>query len=143
MVQYRGAPTLAGYFTLANKYISVSPKSISETQRKRLRKFAMYDPRTKAYHLSAPLIAQLGKNYSNGYDSLLSGDEILSIACDKVKGVQDVLGGRYVYLECEDKPVLTEFYARNGFCEFDRRKLDRDETDLEGDYLVQLLRYLK
>ena len=53
------------------------------------------------------------------------------------------LGGRFVYLECEDKPKLIDFYAENGFCEFDRRPLDRDETDLSGDYLVQMLKYLK
>ena len=98
---------------------------------------------TKTYHLSAPLIAQLGKNYANGMDQLITGDELLKIACDEIRRVQYVLGGRFVYLECEDKPCLTDFYGRNGFCEFDRRSLDPDETDIEGEYLVQMLKYLK
>ena len=53
------------------------------------------------------------------------------------------LGGKFVYLECEDKPFLIEFYSRNGFCAFDRRRLDRDETGLDGDYLIQMLKYIK
>ena len=88
------------------------------------------------------MIAQLGKNFSNGYNKLITGDELLSLACEKVSIVQMAIGGRVVYVECEDKPQLTEFYSRNGFYEFDTRKLERDETELEGEYLVQMLRYL-
>ena len=56
------------------------------------------------------------------------------------------LGGRFVYIECEDIPALIEFYTskENGFCEFDKRPLDRDEVELlQGRYLVQLLKYIK
>jgi hypothetical protein len=65
------------------------------------------------------------------------------MACEQVKKVQLVLGGRYVYLECEDKPALLEFYERNGFCQFEKRKLDSDETGLTGEYLVQMLKYIE
>lgn len=48
-----------------------------------------------------------------------------------------------MYLECEDKPVLTEFYERNGFVTFGQRRLDSDEVDkFEGGYLIQMLKYL-
>lgn len=140
---YRGEPVLLGYFTLASKYITVSGKKLSSTMRKRIAKFSVFDPRIHAYCLSAPLIAQLGKNFTNSYDKLMTGDELLSLACDKVAKIQYDLGGRLAYLECEDKPYLLEFYSRNGFCEFDRRNLDPDETGLMGEYLVQLLRYIK
>ncbi|HBF3466448.1 TPA: N-acetyltransferase, partial [Clostridioides difficile] len=54
------------------------------------------------------------------------------------------MGGKIVYLECEDKPKLIEFYKDNGFVDFGKRSLDKDETDsLDGDYLVQMLKYLK
>ncbi len=146
MASYKGAPVLVGYFTLANKYISISAKmfqSRSSTLRRRISKFAAYNVDTKAYILTAPLIAQLGKNYSGGYDKLITGDELLSIACEKISRVQYDLGGRFAYVECEDKPQLTEFYGRNGFCEFDTRRLDPDETDaLCGEYLVQMLKYI-
>ncbi|MCU5941466.1 N-acetyltransferase, partial [Clostridioides difficile] len=53
-------------------------------------------------------------------------------------------GGKIVYLECEDKPKLIEFYKDNGFVDFGKRSLDKDETDsLDGGYLVQMLKYLK
>ena len=144
MASYKGEPVLVGYFALASKHITISSKifqSRSNGTRKRIAKFASYDPGIKSYILSAPLIAQLGKNYSNGYNRLITGDEILDIACEKISRIQYDLGGRFV--ECEDKAALVDFYSRNGFCEFDHRQLDADETDLlSGEYLVQLLKYI-
>lgn len=140
---YQGKMVLTGYYTLASKYITVSGKNLSSTMRKRIAKFSVFDPRIRAYCLSAPLIAQLGKNYANGYDKLITGDELLQLACEKVAKIQLDLGGRLAYLECEDKPALLDFYGRNGFCEFDRRTLDPDETGMTGEYLVQLLRYIR
>lgn len=139
---YRGQPEIAGYFTLANKYITVKKSRLSTNLAKRIAKFAVYDPTIRSYTLSAPLIAQLGKNYTNGLNCLITGDELLKLACDKVSKIQLELGGRVTYVECEDKPKLIEFYSSNGFCEFDRRTLDRDETGLAGEYLVQMLKYI-
>jgi len=79
----------------------------------------------------------------NGLDKLITGDELLQMACDRLSIIQMELGGRFVYLECEDVRKLREFYERNHFFEFDRRDLDADETDLKGKYLVQLMRYLE
>lgn len=146
MASYKGDPVLAGYFALASKHITISSKifqSRSSRTRKRIAKFASYDPGIKSYILTAPLIAQLGKNYNNGYNRLITGDELLDIACEKISRIQYDLGGRFSYVECEDKPALVDFYSRNGFCEFDHRPLDADETDLlSGEYLVQLLKYI-
>lgn len=143
MATYIGQSTLVGYFSLANKYISVPAEPLSNTQRRRIAKFSIYDSHLCAFCLSTPLIAQLGKNYFNGVDNLITGDALLSLACRKVASIQLALGGRYAYLECEDKPKLTEFYRRNGFQEFDRRVVDSDETGLDGKYLVQMLKYIK
>lgn len=144
---YKNEWVLVGYFALANKYIRISSKRLGKASgslRRRISKFASYDPVIKAYLLASPLIAQLGKNYANGYNELISGDELLTEACDKIKQIQIDVGGKFAYLECEDKPKLTDFYSRNGFCEFDHRLLDRDETDkMEGEYLVQMLKYIR
>lgn len=144
---YKEKWVLVGYFALANKYIRISAKRLgksSSSLRRRISKFATCDSTLKAYILAAPLIAQLGKNYSNGYNELITGDELLSEACNKIQRLQFDVGGKFAYLECEDKPKLIDFYSRNGFCEFDRRMLDRDETDkLDGKYLVQMLKYIK
>ena len=54
-----------------------------------------------------------------------------------------IAGGKFVYLECEDKPCLTNFYYDNDFINFGKRKLDKDEKDeLSGEYLMQMLRFL-
>ena len=143
---YQKEWVLVGYFALSNKYIKISAKYLgkaSGTLRKRIRKFASYDADLKAYILSAPLIAQLGKNYRNGYNELITGAELLNEACRKIGKIQLDLGGRFAYLECEDKIKLTQFYEQNGFCEFDCRTLDRDETErMDGTYLVQMLKYI-
>ena len=68
---------------------------------------------------------------------------LLSYACDTVKQAQALLGGKIVYLECEDKVRLLEFYRNNGFVDFGKRELEVDEKDdMEGKYLIQLLKYL-
>lgn len=140
---FRNTLVIIGYFTLANKNIIVSNKNISKTFRKRISKFGTFDPDRKGYNISAPLIAQLGKNYSNEYNNLITGDELLLMACNKVAKAQELIGGKIVYVECEDKPALLNFYTSNGFVNFGQRKLDRDETDLfTGEYLIQLLKYL-
>lgn len=142
---YKNEPQLVGYFTLANKYITINNKrKLSNSIRKRIRKFGSYNDDLKRFEISAPLIAQLGKNYSNNYNQLISGDELLKIALDNVKKVQQIVGGKFVYLECENKPKLVDFYKDNGFVDMGERKLDRDETGvLQGEYLIQMLRYLK
>ena len=141
---YKDEPVLVGYFTITQKYICVEKNSVSSNTYKRLKKFGERDLVYKQCNIIAPLIAQLGKNFSNEYNKLITGDELLAIACDKVREIQRLGGGKVVYLECEDKPKLVEFYSRNGFCDFGKRNLDRDERDkLSGEYLIQMLKYLE
>lgn len=144
---YQQKWVLVGYFSLASKYIRISAKRLGKTSsslRRRISKFATFDKDLKAYILPAPLIAQLGKNFSNGYNALITGSELLEEACHKIRRLQLDIGGKFAYLECEDKQKLVDFYANNGFCEFDNRPLDRDEIDkLDGRYLVQMLKYIK
>lgn len=140
---FKGKTVLVGYFAIAYKtfYIRASSK-LSAKMRSRIRKFARYIPETDNYEIVAPLIAQLGKNFTNGYDRAISGDELLKIACDHIQRIQSLAGGKIAYLECEDKPKLMAFYERNGFIEFDKRPLDKPDRDtFKSDYLVQMLRY--
>lgn len=139
---YKNEPVLVGYFTLAPKYIVIKKGSLSKTLQKRINKFTTYDVGSKQYITSASLIAQLGKNFTNGYNKLISGNELLKIATDKVKKIQDEIGGKLTYLECVDNLKLIDFYQSNGFVMFGKRTLERDETSLfEGEYLIQMLRY--
>lgn len=140
---YREKSVLIGYYTLAEKAFIVSSKmSISNSLRKKINKFATYSSELKAYMLPAPLIAQLGKNFANDYNKLISGDELLNMAIEDILLTRQLLGGKVVYLECEDKPRLIDFYKDNGFVQFGTRNLDKDETQLTGEYLVQMLKYI-
>lgn len=128
---------LVGYYTIASKVISIDRDVVTKREARKLREFGVFDEKTGKYTIAAPLIAQLGKNYSDGNDTLISGDELLHLAMDKVKKVQNEVGGRFAYLECEDEEHLIEFYERNEFKQFGKRNLDRDETDIRGTYLLQ------
>ena len=140
---YKQEPVLVGYFTLANKVFKIPNKNISKSLKKRITKFGRYDPDFKLYTISAPLIAQLGKNFTSNYSELITGDELLQMACDIIADIQLSIGGKIIYIECEDKPKLLSFYERNGFRKFSERQLDRASKDnIEGDYLLQLLKIL-
>lgn len=144
MASYRNTYVLAGYYTLANKIFCIDKDSLPNRKWKsRMAKFGQFDKTIHRYTVSAPLIGQLGKNYANGYNSLITGDELLKLALDKVREMQNIVGGKIVYLECEQKEMLIDFYTRNGFVNFGLRPLDRDETDkLSGESLIQMLRYM-
>ncbi len=142
---FKKEPVLVGYFTLSDKsiHITTNRPRMSKTLKKRISAFSKLDKDLGCYCMSAPLIGQLGKNYSNGHNKLITGDELLQMACDKIESIQVELGGRFTYLECEDKPVLIDFYERNGFWNFGKRQLDADEKDnFETTSLIQLLKYL-
>lgn len=140
-----GVEKIAGYFAIAAKAITVEPNklNLSNSLKKRIKKFGQYDSLLKRYYISAPLLAQLGKNYADQCDKLITGDELLHLALEKVGQAQALIGGRFVYLECEPQESLIDFYKRHGFCEFARRDLDADEVMFyENKCLVQMLKYL-
>lgn len=140
---YRGKNVLCGYFTIANKYIVVGSHSVSKTTARRLRKFAMPNISDDNLVIMAPLIAQLGKNYMNDYRKLITGDELLKMAIDKVSAAQRIIGGKVVYVGCEDIDILKKFYEDNGFVIFGKRRLDKEERgEMNGSHLIQLLKYL-
>lgn len=140
---YKGEQRLIGYFTVTIKDFYIQKDCLSQTLRKRISRFCdKYSRDDKGYRIAAPLIAQLGKNYKDGLNKLITGDELLKIACDKVALAQQTIGGKIIYLECEDKPKLLEFYASNGFNNFGKRSLDKDEIGLTGKYLIQMLKYM-
>lgn len=130
---------LVGYYSIAQKSFTLAKGSVSNSLYKKLSQYGTYDSSIQQCVISALLIGQLGKNYSWGNDTLISGDELLGLALDKVKLIQNESGGRYTYLECEDNPKLISFYERNGFTQFGKRNLDPDEADITGTYLLQYI----
>ena len=145
LVYYRGEHiwSLCGYFTLTIKTIEIERKNLTSTMFKRAKKFGTYNNATEKCTVSVPLIAQLGKNFTCGYNKLIQGAELLRLACDKVKAAQEIIGGKIVYLECEDVPKLISFYNNNGFTKFSQRPLDHDQqSESANRYLIQMLKYL-
>lgn len=137
---FKGNQVIVGYFALANKITKVKKDTFGGRTKKRISRFADRDTDKRYFLISLPLIGQIGKNFNNNYNNLITGDELLKLACDKIKEVQYIMGGRFVFLECEDKPQLKEFYERNGFVCFGKRNLEKDERERNsGEYLLQML----
>lgn len=133
---------LVGYYTLASKSIVVHKNAVSKSIWKKVSKFGNRAANSKECIFPSILIGQLGKNYAEGNNYLISGDELLNLALDKIKSVQNEIGGKFTYLECQDNLKLTNFYENNGFIKFGKRRLDMDETDIDGEYLIQMFKYL-
>ncbi len=134
---------LVGYYTITTKNLVLHKKAVTNTIWKKALKFCNNAPKDNKCILAAPLIGQLGKNFANGNDALIKGSELLELALNKIKQIQNEIGGKFTYLECEDNEKLISFYEENGFTVFGKRQLDRDETDIKGEHLIQLLKYIK
>ena len=133
--------SLVGYFTLAVKPISVKAERFSNTMNRKIARVGNYDEENGTYNLSAYLVAQLGKNFTEKANGKVSGRQLLQAALDTIKELQYMIGGMVVFLETEDKEPLLRFYEeKNGFKRFDTKAV-RKGTD-EERRLVQLLKVL-
>ena len=131
---------LLGYFTLALKPLTVRGETVSNTVKRKLLRVSELDEKSDTYTMSAYLIAQLGKNYSENDGKMITGAELLELAWDKIKTTQYMFGGMVTFLETENEEKLLSFYRNNRFSQFDTRQTASD-TD-ESHELVQLLRLL-
>ncbi len=136
------SPELAGYFTLANKFVSITGNALSKTLQKRIGKFSQYDEELDRFLVSMPLIAQLGRNFNPSLSASIPGQELLAIACGKVQEAQFIIGGKAVYIECASNPKLYNFYSASQFVQFGQRERDSDEI-AENPMLVQMLKYFR
>ena len=131
---------LLGYFTLALKPLTVRGETVSNTVKRKLLRISELDQKSDTYTMSAYLIAQLGKNYSENDGKMITGAELLELAWDKIKTAQYMFGGMVTFLEAENEEKLLSFYRNNRFSQFDTRQTV-SVTD-ESHELVQLLRLL-
>mgnify|MGYP001039304210 CR=1 FL=1 len=131
---------LLGYFTLALKPLTVRGETVSNTMKRKLLRISELDEKSDTYTMSAYLIAQLGKNFSESGGTEITGAELLKLAWDKIKEIQYLGGGVVTFLEAENEEKLLSFYRDNRFSQFDTRQTTSD-TD-ESHELVQLLRLL-
>ena len=127
---------LLGYFTLALKPLTVRGETVSNTMKRKLLRISELDEKSDTYTMSAYLIAQLGKNFSESGGTEITGAELLKLAWDKIKEIQYLGGGVVTFLEAENEEKLLSFYRDNRFSQFDTRQTASD-TD-ESHELVQL-----
>ena len=131
---------LVGYFTIALKPLTVRGETVSNTVKKKLMRVSELDEQSQTYTMSAYLIAQLGKNFKNGAEKKITGEELLELAWDIVEKMQYMGGGMVTFLEAENSERLLSFYQENRFQTFDTRQTATDSE--EPHELVQLLRLL-
>lgn len=130
---------LLGYFTLALKPLTIRGETVSNTTKKKLLRISELDEKSDTYTMSAYLVAQLGKNFSEGEGKEITGKELLKLAWDKIKEIQYLGGGMVTFLEAENEEKLLAFYQANRFAQFDTRTVSGKDEAYE---LVQLLRLL-
>ncbi len=131
---------IVGYFTLTIKPISVNCDNFSNTVKRKITRVSEQNTDNGNYSLAAYLIAQLGKNYNNGTNEKITGEQLLEIAIDKIKELQYMAGGMVVFLETDNNEKLLSFYEKNGFKRFDIREIQKEPEDKHT--LVQLLKVL-
>ena len=127
------------FFTLAHKPIIVSADGLSRTAQRKMEKYAKFDEAIHAFNASAFLIAQFGKNYAVQDGAGISGDVLMDLVYDALTEIQHQIGGGIVFLECEDREKLIQFYESetNRFRRFGERYSEGD-----GVKYIQLLRFL-
>jgi len=131
---------LVGYFTIALKPLTIRGETVSNTVKKKLMRVSELDEQSQTYTMSAYLIAQLGKNYTNGADKRITGGELLEAAWNKIEDIQYRAGGVVTFLEANNDYKLLDFYKENRFQKFDTRQTLAGNA--ETHELVQLLRLL-
>ena len=99
------------------------------------------DAENGTYTLSAYLIAQMGKNFSNDANERITGEQLMWAALDTIKELQYMAGGMVIFLETENNEKLMKFYEeKNGFKRFDTKEVKAGTDDAHT--LIQLLKIM-
>ena len=119
--EYKGNDVLVGYFSVANKPLTMSKRNYSNLSSSQKRKLCQGGRKTESggYVLNSYLIGQIGKNYSKEalQTKSITGKMMLSLAYDTLLQAKMIVNAKYVWLECTDTPKLLDFYKSFGFSE--------------------------
>ena len=122
---------ILAFFTLTHKPTTISSANLSKSSIKTLSRYSKLDEETHSFNISAFLIAQFGKNTSLKNDEEVSGNNMMNFCFDVLEYVQRQVGGGVVYLECEDKEKLLNFYQNdhNLFRVYGKRYSDSEKAN--------------
>ncbi len=98
---------ICGYVTLAMACMEI-PEGISTSLRRKMQGYGRYS----ATSVPCFLIGQLAREEGTPERELRLGD-ILGIALRIIKEAQDLVGGRFILVDCIDK--LVSLYEKHGF----------------------------
>ncbi len=132
---------LVGYFAITIKPITVNAEPFSNAAKRKLARVSELNEQNHTYTLAAYLIAQLGKNFHNGANERITGEELLGLAIKQIQQLQYLAGGMVVFLETSNEEKLLSFYHDKGFQQFDSRL--SETVGREPHELIQLLKILK
>lgn len=129
---------IAAYFTLTHKPANISAGVLSRSAIKTLSRYAVLDEDTASFNISAFLIAQFGKNSTYNGSQHISGNTMMDFCLEILESVQRQVGGGIVFLECEDKKHLLDFYQNenNNFRVYGERFSETEKTKY-----IQLLKF--
>ena len=123
---------LLGYFTLVLKPFTIHESKLSKTNIRLISRFAERNEETGSFTAALYLIAQIGKNYALPEDRRISGGDLMSLALDKLRAAQDLVGGKMVMVEREaDREKLLSFYQSNGFKSWNARFDKKDKVQYD------------
>jgi hypothetical protein len=130
MSTFQKKPFIAGYFSISNRPLIIPRKyfqRLPTTVRKRLMGVG-HKTQQSSYEIKGFLLGQLGRNYSDTAKKAkcIAGNELLQLAYAKVQEAHRIVGGRIIYLECEDHEKIKEFYFHNGFRELEEYRSEND-----------------
>ena len=127
---------LLGYFTLAHKVLEVPAAGLSNNVKRRMSRYARLDESKDSYMVSAFLLAQFGKNYGVEEGKRVTGAELMDCVEALLEDIQFRIGGGVVYLDCEDKKKLIDFYENTaGY-----RRISERVSELDH---IKYLQYFK
>ena len=126
--------TVYGYISIAIKILAV-PTAVSNRVRKELDGFSAKIHGEQISDFPCYLIGQLSRN-SNVSQNSLSGKELIDFAKDVIATAVEVVGGRYMMIECRNSKKLVEFYKNNDFEEIAR-------IPDNGQPMVQMIRKIR
>lgn len=126
--EYNNAQLLLGYYAITIKDVNLA-NGVSNKNRKMIAGFS------SRKSCSVHLIGQLAKNYKDNINELrlITGQRLLELAIERILLAHQIIGGRAILVECENKHCLRNFYENNGF-----HLVDKDPDDHLLRYYVNI-----
>ena len=109
--------TLVGYFSIANKGLVITEHNyeiLSNTQKRKLT-YSGRKLENSVYIVNSYLLGQIGKNYNIPKEEMIEGIDLLTLAFNLILEAKKIINAKYVWLECENKNKLIDFYNNFGF----------------------------